>query len=258
MQDVPDAVQKVALLVNPTDVFLSDLLAAAPVDLLQLHGSETPERLFEIKETTGVPVMKALGVADQSDLAAIDSYADVADQILVDAKPPKGADLPGGNGLAFDWTLIANRMWSQPWMLAGGLRPDNARAAISRTDAVQLDVSSGVVVTVVIIAKRACSLLSLVDVVDLASVAARVVELLDDCLGFLILALLDVVSWCVVADEQNKQDDAEDEHGRLHGKNDPPVVVILKQFLVLIRWQDGTHDGRQENSSLQESQADRL
>ena len=144
MQDVPDAVQKVALLVNPTDVFLSDLLAAAPVDLLQLHGSETPERLFEIKETTGVPVMKALGVADQSDLAAIDSYAYVADQILVDAKPPKGADLPGGNGLAFDWTLIANRMWSQPWMLAGGLRPDNARAAISRTDAVQLDVSSGV------------------------------------------------------------------------------------------------------------------
>ena len=144
MQDVPDAVQNVALLVNPTDVFLSDLLAAAPVDLLQLHGSETPERLFEIKETTGVPVMKALGVADQSDLAAIDSYADVADQILVDAKPPKGADLPGGNGLAFDWTLIANRTWSQPWMLAGGLRPDNARAAISRTDAVQLDVSSGV------------------------------------------------------------------------------------------------------------------
>jgi phosphoribosylanthranilate isomerase len=88
--------------------------------------------------------MKAVGVADESDLAALDSYARVADQILVDAKPPKDADLPGGNGLSFDWRLIAGRRWPVPWMLAGGLTPDTVGEAIALTGATQVDVSSGV------------------------------------------------------------------------------------------------------------------
>ena len=88
--------------------------------------------------------MKAVGVAGPEDLAALDDYAAVADQILVDAKPPKGAVLPGGNGLAFDWRLIAARRWLKPWMLAGGLTPGNVAEAIRLTGARQVDVSSGV------------------------------------------------------------------------------------------------------------------
>jgi len=90
-------------------------------------------------------VMKAIGVADAEDLTQIDLYAQVADQLLIDAKPPKGADLPGGNGLAFDWRLLAGRKyWQCPWMLAGGLTPDNVAEAIRMTGARQVDVSSGV------------------------------------------------------------------------------------------------------------------
>jgi phosphoribosylanthranilate isomerase len=88
--------------------------------------------------------MKAVGVAGEEDLPALETYGRVADQLLVDAKPPKGADLPGGNGLAFDWRLIAGRRWPVPWMLAGGLTPDNVAEAIKLTGARQVDVSSGV------------------------------------------------------------------------------------------------------------------
>jgi phosphoribosylanthranilate isomerase len=99
----------------------------------------------EIKARYGLPVMKAIGVAEAGDLAAIDSYSTVADQLLIDAKPPKGADLPGGNGLAFDWRLLADRKyWTRPWMLAGGLTPDNVAEAVRLTGAKQVDVSSGV------------------------------------------------------------------------------------------------------------------
>ena len=113
--------------------------------MLQLHGSESPARVAEVKARYGLPVMKAVGVGGPEDLAAIDVYAEVADQLLIDAKPPKGADLPGGNGLAFDWQLLAGRKyWSVPWMLAGGLTPHNAAEAVLRTGTRQLDVSSGV------------------------------------------------------------------------------------------------------------------
>ena len=143
--DVPMGVAKVALVVNADDAFLDALTTAVPLDMLQLHGSETPERVTEVKERYGLPVMKALGIADASDLPAIDVYAAVADQLLIDAKPPKDATLPGGNGLAFDWTLLADRKyWTVPWMLAGGLTPDNVAEALLRTGASQVDVSSGV------------------------------------------------------------------------------------------------------------------
>jgi phosphoribosylanthranilate isomerase len=98
----------------------------------------------EVRARFGLPVMKAVGVAEEGDLPALDAYGRVADQILVDAKPPKGADLPGGNGLAFDWKLIAGRRWPVPWMLAGGLTPGNVAEAIRLTGARQVDVSSGV------------------------------------------------------------------------------------------------------------------
>jgi len=141
---LPTGLAKVALVVNADDAMLDALTQAVPLDMLQLHGAETPARVSEVKRRTGLPVMKAVGVAVADDLAQIDAFAQVADQILVDAKAPKDAALPGGNGLAFDWTLIAGRRWPVPWMLAGGLTPDNVAEAILRTGARQVDVSSGV------------------------------------------------------------------------------------------------------------------
>jgi phosphoribosylanthranilate isomerase len=141
---VPMGICKVALTVNADDAMLDALTKAVPLDMLQLHGSESPERVAQVKARYGLPVMKAIGVADRADLAQLDLYAGVADQLLVDAKPPKGADLPGGNGLAFDWQLLAGRVWRSPWMLAGGLTADNVAEAIRRTGARQVDVSSGV------------------------------------------------------------------------------------------------------------------
>jgi phosphoribosylanthranilate isomerase len=143
--EVPPGVAKVALTVDADDAELDALTAAVPLDLLQLHGHESPTRVAEVRARYGLPVMKALGVADVDDLAQIDTYADVADQLLIDAKPPKGADLPGGNGLSFDWRLLAGRKyWTKPWMLAGGLTPDNVAEAVRLTGARQVDVSSGV------------------------------------------------------------------------------------------------------------------
>lgn len=142
--DVPVGLCKVALTVNADDAILDALTAAVPLDMLQLHGSESPERVAQVKSRYGLPVMKALGVAEAADLKQIDVYSGVADQLLIDAKPPKGADLPGGNGLAFDWQLLAGRVWRAPWMLAGGLTPQNVAEAIQRTGARQIDVSSGV------------------------------------------------------------------------------------------------------------------
>jgi phosphoribosylanthranilate isomerase len=142
--DVPPGVAKVALTVDADDAALVSLLDTVPVDILQLHGGESPARVAEIRRLSGLPVMKAVGVADAADLPALDAQAAVADMILVDAKPPKDATLPGGNGIAFDWRLIAGRRWTVPWMLAGGLSADNVAEAVRLTGARQVDVSSGV------------------------------------------------------------------------------------------------------------------
>lgn len=142
--DVPEGVAKVALVVNAGDDRLDALVGAVPVDILQLHGHETPARVLEIKARFGLPVMKVVGVATADDLPDLDAQARVADQLLVDAKPPPGADRPGGNAISFDWNLIAGRRWAVPWMLAGGLTPDNVTEAIARTGAQQVDVASGV------------------------------------------------------------------------------------------------------------------
>ncbi|MEM9787145.1 MAG: phosphoribosylanthranilate isomerase [Pseudomonadota bacterium] len=141
---VPVGVAKVGLVVNPDDALLDDLTTQVPLDIIQLHGAETPERVAEIRNRYGLPIMKAVGVGDAQDLAQIDCYAKVADQLLIDTKPPRGADRPGGNGAQFDWTLIAGRRWPVPWMLAGGLTPQNVAQAVAITGARQLDLSSAV------------------------------------------------------------------------------------------------------------------
>jgi len=142
--EAPTGLAKVALVVNPSDRFLDSLTTTVPLDMIQLQGSETPQRVSEIKQKTGLPVMKAIGIAEQDDLKKLDVYATVADQLLVDAKPAKDAILPGGNGSAFDWSLLQGRRWTGPWMLAGGLNPENVGQAIAITGAQQIDVSSGV------------------------------------------------------------------------------------------------------------------
>ena len=140
----PAGVTRVALTVDADDVTLARIVRTVPLEMLQLHGSESPERVAEVKARHGLPIMKSIGIAAEDDLETIDRYNEVADQILIDARAPEGAPLPGGNGLAFDWQLIAGRRWRLPWMLAGGLTPENVATAVRLTGARQVDVSSGV------------------------------------------------------------------------------------------------------------------
>ena len=140
----PPGLAKVALTVDADDAALDAIVEAVPLDMLQLHGHETPDRVAAVRTRYGLPVMKAIGVADEGDLAALLDYSLVADQLLIDAKPPRGAEVPGGNGLSFDWRLLVGRKWLRPWMLAGGLTPENVAAAVRLTGARQVDVSSGV------------------------------------------------------------------------------------------------------------------
>ena len=140
----PVGVAKVALFVNPDDILLEDVVTKVPLDMIQLHGTETPERVVEIRKRYGLPVMKAIGISGPEDVVKIDSYAPVADQLLIDATPPKGTVLPGGNGMTFDWNLVRRQYWTKPWMLAGGLTPDNVSQAVSVTGTRQVDLSSAV------------------------------------------------------------------------------------------------------------------
>lgn len=135
---------KVALTVDADDEALDAIVAGVAPDMLQLHGHETPERVAAIKARFGLPVMKAIGVSSRDDLEAVARYAGVADRILFDAKPPAGADLPGGNGLAFDWDLLKDIRLDAPFMLSGGLDARNVVEAAVRTGAGAVDVSSGV------------------------------------------------------------------------------------------------------------------
>lgn len=140
----PVGLARVGLFVDAEDALIDAVLAEAPLDMLQLHGHEPPERVIALRARHGLPVMKVVGVAGPDDLAALTTYGRVADMLLVDAKAPKDAVLPGGNGLTFDWRLIAGRRWPVPWMLAGGLTPANVAEAIALTGAPAVDVASGV------------------------------------------------------------------------------------------------------------------
>jgi phosphoribosylanthranilate isomerase len=142
---VPASVKRVALFVDADDATIAAVLDAAPIDILQFHGAETPERVIAAKHRFSRKVMKAISIAGPDDVASAARYEEVADLLLFDAKPPQrvGA-LPGGNGLAFDWRLIAGRGWRLPWMLSGGLTPALLPEAVRISGAKAVDVSSGV------------------------------------------------------------------------------------------------------------------
>jgi len=142
---VPADVQRVALFVDADDAAIAAVLDAAPIDILQFHGAESAERVADAKRRFSRRVMKAISVVGPDDVAAASLYEDVADLLLFDAKPPRRADaLPGGNGLAFDWQLIAGCRWKLPWMLSGGLTAALLPEAVSVSGARAVDVSSGV------------------------------------------------------------------------------------------------------------------
>ena len=131
-------------MVNPEDFFLEKIITAVDPDMIQLHVREKVSRVSEIRDLFNLPIMKAVGIRDRNDLGALNEYSQVADQLLVDAKPVDPNSLPGGNGIAFDWKLISEFDWELPWMLAGGLNSGNVATAVKLTNAKQVDVSSGV------------------------------------------------------------------------------------------------------------------
>lgn len=136
--------RRVGLFVDPGDALLEAALAAAPLDVIQLHGEEGPARVAEIRARFGRPVMKAIGIATEADLGQIAEYAPVSDRLLLDAKPPPDATLPGGNAAPFEWRLARLASIPKPWLLAGGLTPGNVAEAIATSGAPGVDVSSGV------------------------------------------------------------------------------------------------------------------
>ncbi len=141
----PAPCQRVGVFVDPDDDLLDRTLAQVPLEALQLHGGESPERVRAIKVRTGRAVIKALKVADACDLAPVAAYAAVADLLLFDAKPPsEPGRLPGGNGLCFDWRLLRDLRVGCPWLLSGGLSAGNLEAAVTLCRAPAVDVSSGV------------------------------------------------------------------------------------------------------------------
>ncbi len=134
----------VAVTVDADDAFLDEIVAKMQPDMLQLHGSETPERVAELKARYGLPVMKALSVSEAADLERAKPFVGVADRFLFDAKPPKGSQLPGGNGVSFDWSLLGNLDPSVDYLLSGGLNASNIGEALSLLRPAGIDVSSGV------------------------------------------------------------------------------------------------------------------
>jgi len=141
---VPTGITKVALMVDPDDSKAHSIAHQLPFDMIQLHGSESVERVAELKTITGLPTMKAIGIEGPDDIARAHAYEDVCERILLDAKPPKDAALPGGNALSFDWNLISGEKWRKPWLLAGGLNAGNLAEAVKTSGAGYVDVSSGV------------------------------------------------------------------------------------------------------------------
>ena len=143
---VPAGIVRTGLYVDAADAVFEATVRPAGLHLLQLHGSETPARVRELRETYNVPVMKVIKVREAGDLEGSEAFFNAADRLLFDAKPPSSMKnpLPGGNAVSFDWTLLAGRTWPLPWMLSGGLTPENVQAAIAITGAPAVDVSSGV------------------------------------------------------------------------------------------------------------------
>ena len=140
---LPASVTSVGLFVDASDEDITRVLRLAPLRMLQLHGKETPERIAAVKKITGLPVIKAIGIAAPQDIETARLYEPVADLLLLDAKPPTNG-FPGGNAVAFDWKILEKASFAKPWMLAGGLNTENIAQAVALTGAQILDVSSGV------------------------------------------------------------------------------------------------------------------
>lgn len=141
---VPASVPRVGLFVDADDPQIEAAVATGKLDMLQLHGQETPQEVARLKRQFGLPVIKAVAVAGPEDLDRAREYEGVADRLLFDARPPQGASRPGGNALAFDWQLIKGLRWTVPWLLAGGLSRQNLAQAVAISGAAMVDVSSGV------------------------------------------------------------------------------------------------------------------
>ncbi|MGA2089041.1 MAG: phosphoribosylanthranilate isomerase [Stellaceae bacterium] len=141
---VPSGISRVGVFVDPGDELLERVLAKAPLDLIQLHGEESPERVGAIKKKFGKPAIKAIKISSEADLGEAARYFAAADWLMFDARPSKDASRPGGNALAFDWELLRQRRWPLPWMLSGGLNPGNLGEAVRISGAKAVDVSSGV------------------------------------------------------------------------------------------------------------------
>jgi phosphoribosylanthranilate isomerase len=141
---VPAKIARVGLFVDPDDVLINQAMNQIRLDYLQLHGAESAERVEQVRLEFGMPVIKALPISSPADVEAARAYDGVADILMFDAKPPAGADRPGGHGIAFDWALLKDSRWQSPWFLAGGLTPDNVEQAIAASGAKMVDVSSGV------------------------------------------------------------------------------------------------------------------
>jgi phosphoribosylanthranilate isomerase len=137
-------VKIVAVTVDAGDEELDDIVSLLRPDILQLHGHESPERILHIKAFYGLPVMKVFSISDQADIDRVDPFIGVADRFLFDAKAPKGSQLPGGNGVSFDWSLMGSLDEGVDYMLSGGLNKDNVASALASTRATGIDVSSGV------------------------------------------------------------------------------------------------------------------
>ncbi|MDE1901150.1 MAG: phosphoribosylanthranilate isomerase [Alphaproteobacteria bacterium] len=144
MARLPPETLPVGLLVDASDDDIADVLRVAPVGILQLHGNESVARVAEVKQKTGLPVMKAVGIGMAPDVIRAKTYEAVADYLLLDAKPASEDMLPGGNARAFDWGLLKGQGFARPWLLAGGLTSGNVAAAVAASDARAVDVSSGV------------------------------------------------------------------------------------------------------------------
>jgi phosphoribosylanthranilate isomerase len=143
-RQIPTGVRSVGLFSNPDDETLSKFLSAVPLDFIQLHGTESPARVQDIKSRHAIPIIKAFSISSAEDLQQMESYMSVIDWILCDAKAPAGSDITGGHGVPFDWQILVGKKFKKPWMLSGGLTPDNICDALDILSPDAVDVSSGV------------------------------------------------------------------------------------------------------------------
>jgi len=141
---LPIKIGRVGVFVDPSNDLIDEVTQRVPLNAIQLHGSETPQRVTEIGQRVGIQIIKAIGVEREADIALAADYEPVVNWLMFDAKTPADADRPGGMGIAFDWRLLAGRRWRRPWILSGGLTPDNVAEAIRTSGAEYVDVSSGV------------------------------------------------------------------------------------------------------------------